>query len=132
MNELGSVIAEVVGAPAPLQLPDWETAISTLMKLGADGPFTVILDEYPYLGEQTPELDSIIQRAFGHGSTLREQNQCRLILCGSAMSVMAELLSGTAPLRGRASLDLRISPFDFRDALVRLPLLRRRIPTGAE
>ena len=117
LSELGAVIAEAVGAPAPLQLTDWETAISTLMKLGADGPFTVVLDEYPYLREEAPELDSIIQRAFGPKSTLRDQNQCRLILCGSAMSVMAELLGGTAPLRGRASLDLRISPFDFRDAL---------------
>lgn len=117
LRDLGAVIAEAIGAPAPLQLPDWETAIETLMKLGGDGPFTVVLDEYPYLREQAPELDSIIQRAFGPKSSLREQNQCRLILCGSAMSVMAELLGGTAPLRGRAGLDLRISPFDFRDAL---------------
>jgi len=32
------------------------------------------------------------------------------------MSVMGRLLSGTAPLRGRASLDLRMRPFDFRTA----------------
>jgi uncharacterized protein len=117
LRELGAVIAEAVGAPAPLQLPDWDTAISTLMQLGANRPFTVVLDEYPYLKEESPELDSIIQRAFGPNSILRTENRCRLILCGSAMSVMAELLAGTAPLRGRASLDLRISPFDFRDAM---------------
>lgn len=117
LSELGAVVAEAVGAPAPVQLPDWETAISMLMGLGANGPFTVVLDEYPYLGQGAPELDSTIQRAFGPSSALRAENQCRLILCGSAMSVMGELLSGTAPLRGRAGLDLRVAPFDFRDAL---------------
>lgn len=32
------------------------------------------------------------------------------------MSVMGKLLTGTAPLRGRAGLDLRMHPFDFRTA----------------
>jgi hypothetical protein len=32
------------------------------------------------------------------------------------MSVMAKLLTGTAPLRGRAGLDLRMQAFDFRTA----------------
>jgi hypothetical protein len=32
------------------------------------------------------------------------------------MTVMSALLSGTAPLRGRAGLDLRVSPFNFRVA----------------
>ncbi len=117
LRELGVAVAEAVGAPAPLSFPDWEAAIAALMELGAKRPFTVVLDEYPYLREQTPELDSIIQRAFGPKSSLRAENQCRLILCGSAMSVMAGLLGGTAPLRGRAGLDLRIAPFDYRDAL---------------
>ena len=40
----------------------------------------------------------------------------RLILCGSAMSVMAELLSGQRALRGRAVLDLVVDPFDYREA----------------
>jgi hypothetical protein len=40
----------------------------------------------------------------------------RLILCGSAISVMADLLSGTRALRGRAALELRVRPFGYRDA----------------
>lgn len=117
LGELGAAMAAAVGAPAPLDLPDWDAAISALMRLGRDRPFVVVLDEYPYLREQSPELDSIIQRAFGPRSPLRNETQCRLILCGSAISVMSELLTGTAPLRGRAGLDMRISPFDYRDAL---------------
>ncbi len=36
-----------------------------------------------------------------------------LILCGSALSVMGGLLAGRAPLRGRASLELIVQPFDY-------------------
>jgi hypothetical protein len=37
-----------------------------------------------------------------------------LLLCGSAFSVMGRLLAGNAPLRGRASLELVVRPFDHR------------------
>jgi AAA+ ATPase superfamily predicted ATPase len=117
LAELGAAIATAVGAPAPLRLPDWDAAIAALLRLGEERPCTVVLDEYPYLREQSPELDSIIQRAFGPRSRLRSGTRCRLILCGSAMSTMSGLLAGTAPLRGRAGLDLRLAPFDHRDAL---------------
>ncbi len=40
----------------------------------------------------------------------------RLLLCGSAISVMADLLSGTRALRGRAALELRVRSFGYRDA----------------
>jgi hypothetical protein len=40
----------------------------------------------------------------------------RLVLCGSALSVMSGLLSGQRALRGRVSSTLRIDPFDFREA----------------
>ena len=39
-----------------------------------------------------------------------------VVLCGSAMSVMADILSGTSPLRGRAVLDLPFGSFDYRQA----------------
>ncbi|MDZ7679646.1 MAG: hypothetical protein U5K29_13980 [Acidimicrobiales bacterium] len=117
LSDLGRVVGETIGAPGPLNLPDWETAIDTLMRLGEDNPFVVVLDEFPYLLEESPELESIIQRAFNPKGKLRNGTRCRLVLCGSAISVMAKLLAGTAPLRGRAGLDLRMSPFDYRDAL---------------
>lgn len=117
LADLGAAVAATVGAPAPVHFGNWSEAIAALMRLGAEKPFTVVLDEYPYLREESPDLDSILQRTFGPRSPLRTQNQCRLILCGSAISVMSELLSGSAPLRGRAGMDLRISAFDYRDAL---------------
>jgi uncharacterized protein len=117
LTELGRLVADAVGAPGPIDLPNWDVAIDTLLRLGADRPFVVVLDEFPYLLDQSPELTSIIQRAFNPRSAVRNGSQCRLVLCGSAISVMTELLAGTAPLRGRAGLELRMTAFDFREAL---------------
>lgn len=61
-------------------------------------------------------LPSIIQKAFGPRRRERLASRARLILCGSALSFMGGLLSGTAPLRGRAGLDLTVSTFDYRTA----------------
>lgn len=116
LRELGARIGTLQGAVAPLAFEGWDAVVDALLALGRDREFTVVLDEYPYLLEHTPELDSVIQRAFGPRQPGRLASQTRLVLCGSAMSVMAKLLSGTAPLRGRAGLDLRVSPFDFRVA----------------
>lgn len=116
LRELGGRIGSHQGAAAPLALDDWDAAVGALLRLGASGDSLVVLDEYPYLLEHTPELDSIIQRAFGPRGRRRASMGARLVLCGSAMAIMGRLLSGTAPLHGRAGMDLRISAFDFRVA----------------
>lgn len=74
----------------------------------------LVIDEFPYLVKANAELPSIIQQAprpFGHA---RSATRTRLLLCGSALAVMGKLLSGTAPLRGRAGLELTIPPLDHR------------------
>ena len=75
-------------------------------------PRTVVIDEFPFLVKASPSLPSIIQRELGPGGSGQE-SAARLLLCGSAMSVMGGLLAGQAPLRGRASLELLIRPFDY-------------------
>lgn len=116
LRDLGERLGRFEGAPAPLALDSWDDAVAALFRIGRDRERVVVLDEFPYLLEHTPELDSLLQRAFGPGSDLRGESRARLVVCGSAISVMRRLLSGTAPLRGRAGLDLRVSPFDLRSA----------------
>jgi AAA+ ATPase superfamily predicted ATPase len=102
------------GAPvAPFQ--DWIAAIPAMFRLIADRPVAVVIDEFPFLVRASPELPSIIQRELGPGGT-GSASRARLMLCGSAMSVMGGLLSGGAPLRGRAGLELIVHPFGYRDA----------------
>ncbi len=98
-----------------LALENWDAAIRALGDLpSAAGPSLVILDEFPYLVAHSPELPSILQRAIDGsrdgGAPLR------VVLCGSALSAMAGLLTGSQALRGRASLDVVIRTFDHRAA----------------
>jgi uncharacterized protein len=106
---------------------DWEQALLTATETMAmpsrsrasrSGPPLLVLDEFPYLAQETPGLPSIVQALYdrlgpgaGEGTA-----SFRLILCGSAISVMANLLSGTRALRGRAALELRVRSFGYRDA----------------
>jgi uncharacterized protein len=94
---------------------DWLDAIPYLFQVAGDRPVPIVIDEFPFLVKASPELPSIIQRELGPGGS-GPASQARLLLCGSAMSVMGGLLSGSAPLRGRAGLELVVRPFGFREA----------------
>ncbi|MFI7134609.1 ATP-binding protein [Nonomuraea sp. NPDC050153] len=94
---------------------DWNDAVPYTFRAFRDRPVPLIIDEFPFLFRVSPALPSIIQRELGPGGSGRE-SAARLVLCGSAMSVMGGLLSGQAPLRGRAGLELMIHPFRYRDA----------------
>lgn len=114
LRRLGRVIADHVAAPAPLQLGSWEHAIDVLLEIGRDRPTVTVLDEFPYLALASRALPSTIQHALTPGRAERTTSRTRLLLCGSAMSFMGGMLSGTAPLRGRAGLELRVAPLDYR------------------
>lgn len=75
----------------------------------------VVIDEFPYLTKASPSLPSVLQRALDPRGYARRAGT-RVLLCGSAMSVMGRLLSGSAPLRGRASLELVVKPLGYREA----------------
>jgi hypothetical protein len=97
---------------------DWPAAVEAIFRLGEETgrPVPVVLDEFTYLTDAVEGLASIIQIAMDPGHWAYTNSDVRLILCGSALSTMRDLLGGTAPLRGRAQLNLTIHPFRFRDA----------------
>jgi AAA+ ATPase superfamily predicted ATPase len=103
--------------PGSLRLTDWRDVPSNALEVAARSPHPLlVIDELPYLLQHSPEIPGLLQlydeRQRGTGAGPGP----RLILCGSAMSVMHELLSGTKPLRGRAVVDLRLGAFDYRDS----------------
>src|SRR5947208_3211653 len=115
---VGEAYGRFLGLPDPVAFPDWPRALDALLGLGEDrdGPLPVVLDEFPYLLANAPELPSVMQAALSLRGRGRSRSRARVVLCGSAFSVMGNLLGGSAPLRGRASLDLLVHPFDYRAA----------------
>lgn len=92
---------------------------------------TVMLDEFPYLCEANDALPSIVQK-FVDG--LRERrSHFNLVLCGSKISFMEELLGERNPLHGRQTLALDLNPLPFRDTarfFPEWPLEQRLIAYG--
>ena len=112
LDRVASLVAGRVGLPAgSVRFTDWLEALEALLR--PPMPRVVVLDELPYLLRNSPELPSTIQRLY---DDRRSGPPLRLLLCGSSLSVMNSLLVGSRPLRGRATLDLRIGTFDFRTA----------------
>lgn len=97
----------------PVLLQNWDQAIRYLFSV-ADRTGPIVLDEFPYLVSAAPALPSILQREIDRA--VSEEQSVSLLLSGSAMSVMGDLLAGAAPLRGRAALELVIKPFSYRAA----------------
>ncbi|MGH2467445.1 MAG: AAA family ATPase [Candidatus Limnocylindrales bacterium] len=114
LAHVGELVAADAGIGGTVVYTNWISAFAELVRrAGPDRP--IILDEFPYLVAKSPELPSVIQDAFD--SARSDQGRSfRLLLCGSAMSVMTTLLSGQRALRGRVSLEALIRPFDYRQA----------------
>jgi len=114
LNRLGSLLAEHLDAPAPFVFDTWHSAIDALFALGRDRRIPVVIDEFPYLAKANPQLPSIIQNALAPLRAERDSSRTSLLLCGSAMSFMGQLLSGNAPLRGRAGFELVVPTLDHQ------------------
>jgi uncharacterized protein len=99
---------------SPFHFADWAEAVDALLALGREHPVPVVIDEFPYLVRANPQLPSIIQEALRSLREQRAASRTRLLLCGSALSFMGRLLSGGAPLRGRAGLELVVRTLDYR------------------
>jgi AAA+ ATPase superfamily predicted ATPase len=65
---------------------------------GGGDRFGLVLDEFPYLVDQTPELPSVIQSWWDRDGV---HSRVFLVLCGSMMSAMASLGTESQPLFGR-------------------------------
>lgn len=116
LDGLGRALGAHLRVPGGrLAFADWQEAIDAVVSLSpSTGPSLVVLDEFPYLLSHSPELPSVLQRAIDRS---RDSGpSVRIVLCGSALSLMADLLTGAQALRGRATLDLMLKPFDYRRA----------------
>lgn len=114
LRRIGAALTDFLGLPVPFRPADWYEVIDALLALGRERSVPVVLDEFPYLVKANPALPSIIQQAYGPLREERVESRTRLLLCGSALSIMGGLLSGNAPLRGRASLELVVRTLDYR------------------
>ena len=116
---LAKVVAQVFPDFDKLVYPDWESLFRAV-NYRTDKRFTLCLDEFPYLVEQSPELPSVLQKLVDE-----KQLKYNLVLCGSSQNMMYGLfLDSTAPLYGRADEIMRLTP-------IRLPYIQEALDLDA-
>lgn len=117
------LLSEVISQKFPefnsVEYPGWETLFRQL-NLRTSEKFTLCLDEFPYLVEQSPELPSVLQKLLDEKSL-----KYNIIICGSSQTMMYGLvLDATAPLYGRADEIMKLSP-------LRLPYIAEALDLNA-
>lgn len=117
LRMFGAAVARYAGLSVDLPFARWEDALAYLLGLTRDRPTPVVIDEFPFLIKASPQLPSLLKRELDErGPSQQTASRARVLVCGSAMSVMGRLLAGNAPLRGRASLEMIVQPFGYREA----------------
>ncbi|MBQ3760507.1 MAG: ATP-binding protein [Clostridia bacterium] len=114
---LTELICEAFGLP-PLRFGGMEECLDYLFRAASDRSLVLVLDEYPYLRESVPGLDSVLQALidrYGRSSHLK------LILCGSFTDVMKSLLANDNPLYGRIDLTIDLKPMDYLESALFYP-----------
>ena len=116
---LAKVIAQIFPDFDKLTYPDWESMLRAV-NYRTDRRFTLCLDEFPYLVEQSIELPSVLQKLIDE-----KQLKYNLVLCGSSQNMMYGLfLDSTAPLYGRADEIMKLAP-------IRLPYIQEALSLNA-
>jgi uncharacterized protein len=97
------------------EMPNWFTMLNHLATVAERMPGLVVtLDEFPFLAEGDTSMPSVIQKFVDSGSPRR--GNLKLVLCGSTIAHMSELLAERNPLYGRQTGVFDIGPLSLREA----------------
>ena len=88
----------------------WEDVFETTAQLTGDQAVILILDEFSYAAESDPSLASHLQAAWDH---LFKDSNVTIVLAGSHIGMMVDLMAYQAPLYGRFTAQLPVDPLPF-------------------
>lgn len=111
---LAAEAARLLPGVPPLRLDTWDSAFALMGDQATEEPIVLVLDEFQYLWDAQPALDSILQRHWDRWD--RSRTPITVVLCGSAIGMMERLLDHGSPLFGRATYRPLLQPLDYRFA----------------
>ncbi len=97
------------GSQAP-RFDSWELLFEQLARLIDDKRTIIIFDEFSYAAESDPSLPSHLQAAWDH---LLKGKPIIMVLAGSHVGMMVDMLSYHAPLYGRFTGQLALGPLPY-------------------
>lgn len=108
-EQLGDEVRDI----APETFPDWESALRFVARLAEQAPLLLVIDEAPRLTAGRTDFADLVSAVW---ENLVRQQRLMLVLSGSAVTVMEEMLGPQGGLHRRATVERRMDPFPFVDA----------------
>lgn len=106
IDALAKTIEPIIPGFSGVIYPDWESLFINFNH-ALKKRTTLVLDEFPYLVKNSPELPSVIQKIVDN----KINKKFHLVLCGSSQQMMYGItLDSTSPLYGRCDEIIRIRP----------------------
>jgi hypothetical protein len=120
-HDLIGELAVFLGRPLEAEdFPTWRTVFRLLASVAAEHPLVVVLDEFQYLMGGPDDAASQMAAVW---DGLPDQLPLSVAVCGSTVSIMAELPGSASPLFGRLDWVHRLRAFDAIDAASMVPWL---------
>lgn len=103
--------------------PNYEACFRQITEIACQKEIVFVIDEFPYLAAAYPPISSMLQSYIDHQF---QNTKLFLILCGWSMSFMAKQVLGyKSPLYGRRSAQIKLKPFDLKEAREMLPKMNK-------
>lgn len=112
VDSLAELIGETFDFPKPA-FKNIENLLQFLFKKSEQETLILVLDEYPYLRENSKGLDSVFQSVIDH---YKDTSKMKMIICGSYVDTMKALLAKQNPLYGRIDLTIQLKPMDYYES----------------
>jgi AAA+ ATPase superfamily predicted ATPase len=98
------------GTQAVPRFDTWSEVLEVAAQLIGDQQVILIMDEFSYAAESDPALPSNLQAAWDH---LFKDRNATIVLAGSHIGMMVDLMGYHAPLYGRFTAQLPVDPLPF-------------------
>jgi len=118
MAELAREAAAALDQPLleRVQAEGWkDLLVSVEEQWRGDGKLVLVLDEFQWMVDASPELPSVLQELWDR--RWKKSGRVMLVLCGSFIGFMErEVLGRKSPLFGRRTAQIHLQPFDHLEA----------------
>lgn len=112
-DQLGKVFGDI-----PPRASSFDDIFEHIKVRRGEQPFVVVIDEFPYLVERDDAIPSVFQLICDE---VLPDTRVSLIILGSSIQMMEQLLSEKSPLYGRQTGMLKIKPFGIVEAHMMFP-----------
>lgn len=118
LRHLSARVSAALGLPADYVFPSFDALLEAVFSAAVGRRIVFVIDEFSFLLKEEPTVDSSLAIAI---DTHRHDAKLKLVLSGSYVDLMEDLVDADSPLYGRFTHIIRLLPFDYFTASLFYP-----------